>query len=189
MAQVAIKSVAVTNYNAIPRVQNLPGLGDGRVVRAVNGLCTLTSGDTQAVTLAAGASTYRFGKIKSSDFYDQLRIVTTADAGTTTVVDVGLYDLLTAANGGTVVDQDFFASSLSLKDSAIVTTGSGVNAADQTFEAGAAGGLITNAEKRIWECLGLSADPSKEYDVAMTLTGACDGTATALLQVYVVRSA
>lgn len=187
MAQVAIKSSAVTNANAIPRVQNTVGLEGGTLVRAVNGLVTLTSGDTQAATLAAGASTYRVGKIRSDDFYHQLRVVTTADAGTTTVVDIGLYDLLTNANGGAVVDQNFFCDSLSLKDGAIVTTGSGVNASDQTFEGGAAGSLITNAEKRVWECLGLTTDPGKEYDVALTLTGACDGTATALVQVIVVR--
>ncbi len=188
MAQVAIKSTAVTNYNATPRVQNPVGIDGGRLTRAVNGLCTLTSGDTQAATLAAGASTYRFGKIRSSDYIDTLQIVTTADAGTTTVVDVGLYDLLTASNGGAVVDQDFFCSSLSLKDGALTRgAASAALSADQTFEAGAAGGLITNAEKTVWECLGLTSDPNKEYDVAMTLTGACDGTATALLQVYVVR--
>jgi hypothetical protein len=186
MAQVALKSQAVTNSSATPQVQNLPGLEGGRLVRAVNGLVTLTSGNTEAATLVAGASTYRVGKIRSSDFYDRLRIVTTADIGTTTVVDVGLYDTL-SVNSGAVVDQDFFASSLSFKDGAIVTTGSSVNAADQTFEAGAAGGLITNAEKRIWECLGLTTDPGKEYDVVLTLTGACDGTGTALVQVYVVR--
>ena len=187
MAQVAINSSAVTNANATPRVQNSKGVEGGNVIRAVSGLVTLTSGNNAAATMAAGASTYRVGKVRSADFYDQLRIVTTADMGTTTVVDVGLYDLLTHSNGGAVVDQDFFASSLSLKDGAIVTTGSVVNAADQTFEAGAAGGLITNAEKRIWECLGLTSDPGKEYDVVLTLTGACDGTGTALVQVYVVR--
>ncbi len=188
MAQVAIKSTAVTNYNATPRTQNAVGIENGAVIRAVNGLCTLTSGNTEAATLAAGASTYRFGKIRSADYVDTLRLVTTADAGTTTVVDIGLYDLLTHSNGGTVVDQDFFASSFSLKDGAITRGGaSAALEADQTFESGAAGGLITNGEKRVWEMLGLSADPHKEYDVAMTLTGACDGTATALLQVYVIR--
>ena len=188
MAQVAIKSTAVTNANATPRVQNLPGLEGGVLVRAVNGLVTITSGDTQAATLAAGASTYRVGKVRSSDFYDTLLITTTADMGTTTVVDVGLYYGLTHSSGGTVVDQDFFCSSLSLKDGAL-TRGAATAAlsADQTFEAAAAGGLITNAEKRIWECLGLTSDPGLEYDVALTLTGACDGTGTALVQIYVVR--
>lgn len=180
MAQVAIKSTAVTNNNATPRTINASGLDGGTVVRAVNGLVTLTSGNTEAATLAAGASTYRVGKIKSSDFIDRVRIDTTADMGTTTVVDVGLYNTLAHSSGGTVVDQDFFASSLSLKDGALSNT-------DITFEAGAAGGLITNAEKRVWECLGLTTDPGLEYDVALTLTGACDGTGTALVRVYVVR--
>lgn len=188
MAQVAIKSTAVTNYNATPRAQNTPGNEGGVLVRAVNGLCAITSGDTQAATLAAGASTYRFGKVRSSDYIDTVQLVTTADAGTTTVVDIGLYDLLTHSNGGTVVDQDFWASSFSLNGGAITRgAASAALSADQTFEAGAAGGLITNAEKRVWEQLGLTSDPGKEYDVVLTLTGACDGTATALLQVYVVR--
>lgn len=187
MAQVNIMSSAVTNATATPKVQNLPGIDGGVMVRAVNGLVTLTSGNDADPTYAAGASVYRVGKVRSSDFYHQLRIVTTADAGTTTVVDVGLYRTGTATAPGALVDQDFFASSLSLKDGAIVTTGSGVNAADQTFEAGVAGGLITNAEKRIWECLGLTSDPGLEYEVVLTLTGACDGTATALVQVIVVR--
>lgn len=188
MPQVVVNATAITNAQSTPRVQNPKGLEGGTVVRAVNGLVTLTSGDTQNTTYAAGASVYRVGKIRSADFYDQLRIVTTADMGTTTVVDVGLYNVSNStAAPGTVVDQDFFASSLSLKDNALVTTGSGVNAADQTFEAGAAGGLITNAGRRVWECLGLTVDPGVEYEVAMTLTGACDGTGTALVQVYVVR--
>ena len=188
MAQVAIKSLAVTNANATPRVQNLPGLEGGAVIRAVNGLCTITSGNDAAATLVAGASTYRFGKIRSSDFVDTLQIVTTADAGTTTVGDLGLYNTLTHSSGGTVVDQDFWASSLSLKDGALTRgAASAALSADQTFEAAAAGGLITNAEKRVWEQLGLSSDPGLEYDVAFTLTAACDGTTTALVQVYVVR--
>jgi hypothetical protein len=188
MAQVIVESKAIQNAIAQPRVQNSTGLEGGRLVRAVNGLVTLTSGDTQNTTYAAGASVYRVGKVRSSDYYHQLRVVTTADMGTTTTVDIGLYRVSDSATApGAVVDQDFFASTLSLKDNAIVTTGSGVNAADQTFEAAAAGGLITNAEKQIWEALGLSVDPGLEYEVALTLTGACDGTGTALVQVIVVR--
>ena len=163
MAQVKIKSSAITNAMATPRVQNAPGLENGVMVRAINALVTITSGDTQNTTYAAGASVYRLGKIRSSDYMHTWRIDTTADMGTTTVVD-----------------QDFIASSLSLKDGALSNT-------DLTFEAAAAGGLITNGEKRVWECLGLTTDPNKEYEVVMTLTGACDGTGTALVRVTVVR--
>ena len=74
-----------------------------------------------------------------------------------------------------MVDVDFFASALSL-------SGGALNGTDITFEAAAAGGLITNAEKRVWEALGLTADPFKEYDIALTLTAAADATGTALFR-------
>lgn len=65
MAQVIIESTAITNAGAFPRVQNTVGLEGGSLVRAVNGLVTLTSGDTQNTTYAAGASVYRVGKVRS----------------------------------------------------------------------------------------------------------------------------
>lgn len=171
MAVVAVNSTSVTNYNATPRVQIPRGKADGEVVRAINETVAVTSGDS-------ATSVYRFGKIRSSDWVDRIRMVS-ADIGTTTAADLGLYDLLTATNGGTVVDVDFFGSAISLNGGAIDS--------DVTFEAAAAGGLYTNGAKRVWEALGLTADPGKEYDVAATLTGAADAAGTILLRVYVVR--
>jgi hypothetical protein len=171
MAVVALKSTAVTNANATPRVQNSVGLEGGSLVRAVNGFATLANGDSIG-------STYRFGKIRSDDFVDRVRMIS-ADVGTTGAGDLGLYDLLTNSNGGTVVDVDFFGS-------AIVLSGGAIDS-DVTFESAAAGGLYTNAEKRVWEALGLATDPGKEYDVAMTLTTATDATGTVLVRVYCVR--
>lgn len=171
MAVVAVNSTGVANYNATPRVQLTTGIADGVVVRAINDTVAVASGDS-------ATSVYRFGKIKSSDYVDRLRMVS-ADIGTTTAADVGLHDLLTHTNGGTVVDVDFFGSAISLNGGAIDS--------DVTFEAAAAGGLYTNARKTVWETLGLSADPNKEYDVTMTLTGAADAAGTVLLRVYVVR--
>jgi len=165
------KSTAVTNATATPRVQNSVGLEGGALVRAVNGFATLVNADSIG-------STMRVGKIRSSDFVDRVRIVS-ADVGTTAITDVGLYNTLTHSSGGTVVDVDFFASAVSLKDGAIDS--------DISFESGAAGGLYTNAEKRVWECLGLSADPGLEYDVTLTLTAASDAAGTVLVRVYVVR--
>lgn len=171
MAVVNVKSTAVTNANALPRVQNTVGLEGGQVVRAVNGNVALGSGDSIA-------SIYRFGKIRSDDYVDRIRMVS-ADVGTTGAGDLGLYDLLTNSNGGTVVDVDFFGS-------AIVLSGGAIDS-DVTFESAAAGGLYTNSEKRVWEALGLTTDPGKEYDVALTLTTATDATGTVLVRVYVVR--
>ena len=171
MAVVAVKSTSVTNYNAIPRVVVPRGLADGEVVRAINDLVAVANGDSVG-------SVYRFGKIRSSDYVDRLRIVS-ADIGTTTAGDIGLYDLLTAQNGGAVVDADFFASAVSLSGGAIDS--------DITYESGAAGGVYTNGNKRVWEALGLTKDPAKEYDVALTLTGAADAAGSVQLRVYVVR--
>lgn len=171
MAVVNLKSTAVTNANAQPRTQNHVGLEGGTLVRAVNGFANIASGDS-------ATSTYRVGKIRSSDYVDRIRIVS-ADIGTTTAADVGLYDLLTHTNAGTVVDADFFASAVNLAGGAIDS--------DITFESAAAGGLYTNGEKAVWEALGLSSDPGKEYDVALTLTGAADAAGTVLLRVVVVR--
>lgn len=167
MAVVAVKSTSVTNQTATPRVQNLPGLENGRIDRAINDTVAVANGDSVG-------SVYRFGKIRSADFVDRIRMVS-ADIGTTTAADLGLYDI----NGGAVVDADFFGSAVSLSGGAIDS--------DVTFESAAAGGLYTNGAKRVWECLGLTADPHKEYDVAMTLTGAADAAGTVLLRVYVAR--
>ena len=171
MAVVAVKSTSVTNANAIPRVQNSIGLADGAVYRAINDTVAVASGDSIG-------STYRVGKIRSSDWVDRIRLVS-ADIGTTAAADLGLYDLLTAANGGAVVDADFFGSAVSLSGGAIDS--------DVSFESAAAGGLYTNGTKRVWEALGLSADPQKEYDVALTLTAAADAAGTVLMRLYVVR--
>ena len=171
MAVVNLKSTAVTNANAIPRVQNNVGLEGGTVIRAVNGFATLSNGDSIG-------STYRIGKIRSDDFIDRIRMVS-ADVGTTGAGDLGLYDLLTNSNGGTVVDADFFASAVDFSAGAIDS--------DVTWEAAAAGGLYTNAEKRVWEILGLSSDPGKEYDVAITLTTAANAAGSVLVRINVVR--
>lgn len=169
MAVVAVNSTSVANYNAQPRVQNPRGKADGEVVRAIGETVAVANGDSVG-------SVYRFGKIRSSDYVDRIRLVS-ADIGTTTAGDIGLYRQQT--EGGAVVDADFFASSVVLNAGAIDS--------DVTFEAGAAGGLYTNGTKRVWEALGLTADPGLEYDVAMTLTGAADAAGTVLMRLYVVR--
>lgn len=168
MAVVNNSSTAITNADASPVVFNTACNHRGNL-RESQGLAVMASGDS-------ANSTYRICRVRSSDRVSSIRIWA-PDIGTTTAADVGLYD--TAANGGAVVDQDFFASAVALSSGPYV-------ALDVTFEAGAAGGSIANAEKRIWEALGLSADPQKDYDVTLTLTGAADAAATALVRVQMV---
>lgn len=162
MAVVTLKSTAITNATATPVVLTGGHISNGNL-RESQGFAAIGSGDDIA-------STYRLFKLRSSDRVSSLRVYT-ADIGTTALADVGLYNV----NGGTVVDVDFFASALSL-------SGGALNGVDITFEAAANNGILTNGEKRIWEALGLTADPFKEYDVALTLTAASDAAGTALFR-------
>lgn len=165
MAVVTLKSTAITNMDATPAVLNSANNSNGNI-RESQGLAAIGNGDSVG-------STYRVARIRSSARVSSIK-VWAPDIGTTTAADFGLYD--TAANGGAVVDADFFASAVALNAGPYV-------ALDVTFEAGAAGGNIANAEQRIWEALGLTVDPYKDYDVALTLTGAADAAGTTLVRV------
>ena len=69
--------------------------------------------------------------------------------------------------------------------SAVSFSGGAIDS-DITFESGPAGGILTNGEKRVWEALGLTADPHKEYDLALTLTAASDAAGTILVRYYYI---
>lgn len=167
MAVVNLKSTLITNATAQPVVPSSANIQNGNI-RESQGVFTVTNGDSIG-------STYRFHRIRSNDRVASVRIW--CGAITSAAADFGLYDK-SDVNSGAVVDADFFASAQSIA--------SAVSGLDITFEAGAAGGLITNAEKRVWEALGLSADPGKEYDVTMTLTAAATATAAICLRTQFV---
>lgn len=170
MAVVALKSTVVTNATANPPVPNWAGNTNGNV-RSKQALFTVTSGNSVG-------STYRLFRIKSSDRLESL-LLYCPDIGTAGTFDIGLYDT-NDVNAGAVVDVDFFCSAVDFHSGA-------VNGLDLTFEAAAAGGLIANAEKRIWEALGLTADPFKNYDIVATLaTADADGTGTGLFRMQYV---
>jgi hypothetical protein len=91
------------------------------------------------------------------------------DAITSAAGDLGLYR--TASDGGAVVSQTLFASAQSIASA--ITLGTNVR-----FEQDD----VANVEKRVWELLGLSADPNLEYDVTLTLTAAATAGGTISLQ-------
>lgn len=116
---------------------------------------------TQTALVALGASesnnsTYRVGRVRSSDRIKAIGIISDAMAGLT-AVDVGLYD--TAANGGAVVSQHLFVTGLDIHLG--LTTPSNVRWTNL---------LAASAEQRVWEMLSLASDPNKEYDVVLTAT-------------------
>lgn len=158
MAVDTLKSAAITNADATP-----PVLSNARVNRMQ---MWESVGTAQATASASIGSTYRLGRLPSNARVSQ--VILCWDAfDTTGAGDVGIYQ--TAANGGAVVDADHFAS-------AVVMTSANTAGTDVTHESTVNG--LEDAEKPLWEALGLSTDPMREYDVVVTLTAANGAGAT-----------
>lgn len=163
-----IKSSVITNADASPVVLNSAQLSGGRL-RFKRGWGT-------TVTAAAEAgSTIRCFRVKSNDLVALMFLDCTA-FGTGCTANIGLYK--TTADGGAVVDADFFASAVDIS-AALVQS-------NVTREAAGTPNAVNYMEKCIWEALGLSTDPQIEYDVAITLGAAATGTGTACLSAAVV---
>lgn len=165
MAVVNTKAQAITAADSQFRTQAPITVGPRRVYGDV-GLVAVANGDSIASTL-------RFFRVPSSAGVRQ--ILKRSTAITSAAMDIGLYQ--TAANGGAVVDVDFFASAVSIATADLVGT-------DVTFEAGAGPSyLVTDVEKPIWQVLGLAADPKVDYDVVGTLTAAATAAGSVALHI------
>lgn len=164
MAVVTTKSGAITNRDATPRELNDNFLEGGMLKESV--------GKVEVATGDSSTSKYIMMQVPSNARISQL-LLYSDDMGTGTLADVGIWD--TTDNGSAVVDADFFASAVSLKDGA-------VNGTDIAHESGVFN--VDDAEKPLWEALGLSSDPNKYYDVVAQLTADADtgGTLTMKLR-------
>ena len=139
----AYKTLSITNLDATPILRANPWVHGGNSKQFI--------GTVEAVTADDTASTYRFFRIGS--WMRPVSLTLFNDAlGAGSAIDLGLYR--TAADGGAFVSQALFASAVSLVTANTVGQ-------ELRFEADD----LANAEKRIWELLGLSNDPNLEYDV------------------------
>lgn len=161
MGVVTAKSTQITNRDATPRVLSNARVTRGEVLHS-RGACAIANGDSIG-------STYIFCQIPSHAIPISVRI-SSPDIGTTTAADVGLYK--STADGGAVVDADFFKAAVSLSGGAL--------AKSEVVNGNVA--TLANGEKPIWELLGLSADPGLKYDIVLTLTGAADAAGTVLVE-------
>lgn len=171
MAVVTTKSAAVTNADAATQTNNSQKIAGGRLREDV--------GTLEAVSGDSIGSVYRLARIKSGSRIS--RVLLTCDAITTCAGDIGVYDV-TSVNSGAVIDADFFASARSLAVA--------IDHADVTHEAdpadAGAGYGFADVEKPLWQALGLTADPNKLYDIALTLTAAAGSAGTVSLKVQYV---
>lgn len=161
MATANTKSTAVSNRDN--RILTDGHLTKGVVLEAV--------GTVEVAAADDDTSVYRLGRLRSSDRLAQLLVANDAITGGT-VFDFGLYR--TAADGGAVVSVELFASNVDLS--------SAVAFRDLLYEATPTN--IDKVEKRLWELLGLSADPQIDYDVCATgaTVGSGAGTISAIMR-------
>lgn len=158
MAVVTRKSGVITNRDATPRVLNAGAVAEGQVYSF--------TGTVETVNADSIASIYILGSIPSNAANIQIELWSD-DIGTTTIADFGIYR--TTADGGAVVDADFFGSAVSLKDGAVA--GTRIEHESGVYD-------VDDVEKPLWQALGLTSDPGVIYDVCATLTAAADAAGT-----------
>ncbi len=158
MGVVNLKSDLITARDATPRTP-VPAAREGGYVKHWVATVEVATSDTST-------STYRMGVVPSNALISSLKIFSD-DMGSLTTIDFGIYD--TEANGGASISQACYAS-------AIDTHSGALNGTDITYEARD----IANCAQRVWEVLGLSADPCKDYDLVANLVTSADvgGTLT-----------
>jgi hypothetical protein len=149
MAVANTKSTHITNADATPVALTSSFISNGFLREAVGTVETLAADDA--------ASVYRLVRVPSNARISSILLGTDAITGAT-AADVGLYQ--TAQNGGAVVDADLFATDVDISTAAIAFT-------EVLLEATATD--IVKVEKRLWELLGLTTDPMREYDIAVTV--------------------
>lgn len=161
MATSTVLSSGQTNRDAAPRVLN-QGAASGGILRVAMGSGFVTTGDVSP-------STYNFCPVPSNAVISSLRLFFEGTGGTTTAAHFGVWS--TTQDGGGVVDNDFFATAVSLA--------SAVNGTEIAYEAAVSGTSAFNgAEKRLWERLGLSNDPGCFYDIKAILKNTSDNSGT-----------
>jgi len=160
-----LKSVAITNREATPRVLNDVGTGGAGIVREVsNYLASVTASlsITSVIRLVEVPSNCRISSVKLF-----------SGAQTAGAFDIGLYR--TNADGGAVVDADLFGSA--------VSCASAVAGTDILLESGQT--TIAEMHQPLWQWAGLSADPKCMFDVAATCAGTAVTTGTGALAIKV----
>lgn len=162
MAVTNRNSTAIADMVAIPRVPVGSTKGAAGRLFEVAGYVANAADDTQA-------SIHRFCRVPSNARISEV-LLTTGDATTAGAIDVGIYQ--TPDNGSAVVDADLFASAYDL------SVGPFTNS-DITYESGQY--TVDESVKPLWEVLGLSADPKREYDIAATITTTFNGAAVGQL--------
>lgn len=158
MAVVTVKSQAITDQDASPRVAPQAGKGAGSREKYIDGLAAVANGDSIG-------SKYLLARVPSNIYVKELMLW--CPAITTCAADFGVYyasrqeDIGAGQVAGAVITAAFFAAAQSL---AAVLNGTQI-ITQTTY-------TLANRQKPLWEALGLTSDPGGKFDIVATLTAA-----------------
>lgn len=160
MAVVTVKSQAITDQDASPRVAPQAGTGGGYRVKEIDSFASVANGDSIA-------SKYILFRVPSTIRVKDLWLENGAITGA--IADIGIYyasrqeDVGAGVVAGSVIDADFFASVTSLVAGNAVPLN--VTNESTTY-------LLSLRDNPLWEALGLTSDPGGKFDIVATLTAA-----------------
>jgi hypothetical protein len=161
-----LKSTAITNREATPRVQNNPGAGASGTVRQVQGYfasVTASLSDTSVIRM-----------VEVPAHATVTRVIFASAAQTAGNFSIGAYR--TNSDGGAVVDMDFFASRIDCASAVALT--------DVTNESTT--NTLAKQNQPLWQALGMT-EPAKGtmLDIAATVdtTAVTTGTGAITLKV------
>jgi len=159
------KSTGITNSDAgFPSVHNNNFL--------VKGPMYCAAGTAAVVAADASGSVYRFARVPSGCRVHGMRIFSDAISGATSAT-VGLYNIQdTAGNQGAAVSAALFATGIDLSV-----------AQTEPYDVIFNNLGISNVEKRLWELLGLSADPMIMYDICVVGTTLSSSSGNIAMQI------
>lgn len=175
MTTEALKSGAITNLDASPRVVNTNGIGGMSRTKLVDGSVTATTGKTTG-------GTYQLVRLPSNAIVKHLRIkldatVTTFDGDVGCYYSTGANDGTLAANSGTKVNS---------------TTGGALFGAAIDFHSQATFTDLCNSmtaaklDKELWDACGLTVDPGGFFDIVLTNTSTTSGAPVIYCEAEVV---
>lgn len=167
MATVDRNSAFITNRNATPRTISPPHL---------RGVLKEAIAVIAAATDDSATSVYRLATVPSNARISEI-LLSAADFTTAGAIHVGVHR--TTADGGAVVDADLFASGVDLSGGPFANL-------DVTRENATTNWTLADAEKALWQALGLSADPCIEYDITATISTNFNGGSALLFKVRYV---
>lgn len=155
-----LKSNAITNREASPRVANNPGIGGASRERFVQGFYSSVPASLSIT------SVIRMVEVPAHAIVKEIKFASAAQ--TAGAFDVGVYR--TNADGGAVVDQDFFATAVDCASAVALT--------DVTNESGT--NTIAKQNQPLWQALGVATSPAPGtmYDIALTVAGTAVTTGT-----------